>query len=79
MRLDDMATLPHNWDSYGAAPISREVIDKAALVLAILERFGGHWDCVPMSSGGIQIEQHQYGYDIEVSIERATSNTKGGE
>jgi hypothetical protein len=75
MLLSEMYKLEKNWDSYGAERPDDATIEKATLMLSILERYGGHWDCVPCSSGGIQIEMHQYGWDIELSIERSTSNT----
>jgi hypothetical protein len=75
VNLDDIANLPENWDSYGAKPIGADVIAKVKATFPVLPP--GWWDCVPCSSGGIQLEQHADGWDIEISIERATSNTEG--
>jgi hypothetical protein len=75
MHLDDMVKLPKGWDSYDAEPISAEVIAKVKATFPVLPP--GWWDCVPMSSGGVQLEQHQDGWDIEISIERATPKPGG--
>lgn len=56
--LDDLRALEPNWDSYGAATIS-----EAALTTASYLCF------VPTVNGGIQIELHAGGMDIEVEID----------
>jgi hypothetical protein len=60
--------LKRDWDSYGAAPIDERVIQKA---YEIWRQVSGSWSVVPMSNGGVQLEQHRDGFDIEIIIERA--------
>lgn len=70
--LQMLEDLKPNWDSYGAPPLDKETILKAFDVWRQLDGLSGHWSVVPMSSGGIQIEQHRDGWDIEVVIERCS-------
>ncbi len=50
--------LDQGWDSYGGKPITAEAI-------LTVESFA----VVPSSSGGIQLEMHRDGIDIEIQIE----------
>jgi hypothetical protein len=77
MRLDDMVNLPKGWDGYDADPIEPEVIAKVKATFPTLPP--GWWDAVPMSSGGVQLEQHAGGWDIEISIERARQSAPNPE
>lgn len=52
-----LAELPHNWDSYGAKPITSRAI-------MTLENFS----VVPLSNGGIQLEAHQGDTHVEIVI-----------
>ena len=54
MQLMDME---EGWDTYGAPKISREAI-----------RTIEHFATVPTSDGGIQLEIHRDGFDIEIEI-----------
>ena len=49
--------LPENWNSYGALPISGAAI-KAAESMSI----------VPTCNGGVQLEWHINGHDIEIEF-----------
>lgn len=65
-KLDELRTLQPGWDGHGAPPI-----DERAIVTA--HRFGAHFDrdymgITPTSLGGIQLEWHRDGYDIELEI-----------
>lgn len=68
-KLDELAKLPQGWDSYGGTPPRADCLAKARQLALLLPP--GHWDIVPMSNGGIQIEQHCDGLDIELMIESA--------
>jgi hypothetical protein len=68
--LWQMRHLENNWDSYGAEPVDGRAINKA---LDILETLPGLWDAVPCVDGGVQLEQHRDGFDIEIEI-RAVPN-----
>lgn len=54
---EQLLALEANWDSYGAPMI-------ASAAIATVERFA----TVPTSEGGIQLEIHKDGYDIEILI-----------
>lgn len=56
-RLNELASLVQDWDSYGAGPI-----DRSALRTADALTF------VPTPHGGIQIELHAGGIDLEIEI-----------
>jgi hypothetical protein len=72
-QLDDMLHLKPNWDSYGAKQIDIDCIRAAK---EILRPLNGRWQAVPMSNGGVQLEKHSDGIDIEITICRATLETK---
>jgi len=61
-----LLALKENWDSYGAPIISKIAVDAALQlrnVLATVPSF------VPMSNGGVQIEWHSRGFDVELEIQ----------
>lgn len=61
-----LLALKENWDSYGAPIISKIAVDAALQlrnVLAAVPSF------VPMSNGGVQLEWHSQGFDVELEIE----------
>lgn len=68
-QLENMRTLPANWDSYGAVVIDHRCIDRAHAVLNELQTVG--WAAVPCTDGGVQLERHQDGLDIEIWIDVA--------
>lgn len=63
--------LKEDWDSYGAAPIDDRCIRKA---YELWWQLSGDWQVVPTNRGGVQLEQHKDGFDIEIMIERAADN-----
>ena len=61
----NLLALKENWDSYGAPIISKMAVDAALRlwnVLATVPSF------VPMSNGGVQIEWHSQGFNVELEI-----------
>jgi hypothetical protein len=55
--LDELASMKNNWDGrHGLAP-TKQAIEVASVVCAI-----------PLGSGGIQLELHAGGSDIEIEI-----------
>ena len=60
-KLQALATLLPNWDSYGGRPSSRLALDGA-------RRFFDGAQVVPMSDGGIQLEWHLPGFDLEIDV-----------
>lgn len=65
IKLKKLADLKDNWDSYGAIPIKKLSIIKAG---ELLEKLDYNFIIVPTSDGGIQLEQHKDGYDIEIYV-----------
>lgn len=73
-------TFPHamlrglkaNWNSYGAPPIDERCIEKA---FALWRQLDGEWQVVPCNDGGVQLEQHRDGFDIEITVNRAGLET----
>ncbi len=55
-----LSTLQQDWDSYGAGPLS-------PLALAVADAF---W-VVPGADGGVQLELHAGGMEIEISVNPA--------
>jgi hypothetical protein len=65
-----LLALPDNWDSYGARPVEMSLLEVALGLVAIL------WNdntpppaLVPMQSGGVQLEWHTNGIDLEIGVE----------
>lgn len=77
-KLAEFRHLPPNWDSYGAPMIERSAIDKAQRFVSVLVTcIGGNWTPVPCPDGGVQLEQHEDGFDIEITIR--TAERRSGE
>ncbi len=53
----ELLSLKHGWDSYGGHPISTNAIATI-----------GEFRVVPCSDGGVQLEIHRDGWDIEITI-----------
>lgn len=73
-RLDEIAGLEGNWDSYHALPISPEAIDTGRRVLAVIAMLTEispnlAAQVVPTVDGGVQMEWHEGGWNAEISIE----------
>lgn len=56
-QIKSLHELEFNWDSYGSKPIARPA-------LAVLESL--HFS--PLSDGGVQIEFHLHGHNVEIVI-----------
>lgn len=67
-RLEEFKALKQGWDSYGGKPISPVSIDWAKVLLG---RLGPGWTPVPLSDGGVQLEFHEQGVDIEIVIDES--------
>jgi hypothetical protein len=74
-RLEQFAKLEANWDSYDAAPIAGDAIDRAARLLRLVSGFG--WlvgdAALPFAvalspDGGIQVEWCRPKAEIEVRV-----------
>lgn len=69
--INTLLSLPPGWDTYGALAPSVEAAKKAISILRSLARAGGRMPAiVPTSTGGIQLEWHNSGVDVEIEIEQ---------
>ena len=58
-----------NWDSYGAHPISTTSVETAvSLLLQVMQDHSVPPAVVPTSSGGVQLEWHLRGIDLEAEV-----------
>lgn len=76
LQLAQMRHLPMGWDSYGAPMIDRLAILAAQQLVTDGIR-GDQWAAVPCPDGGVQLEAHHDGLDIEISIRRSEPQTEG--
>ena len=66
IRLDKLRELKEDWDNDGAKAPTEEAIDTAERVLNMLREVPGQ--AVPCTDGGVQIEWHSHGLDVEFRI-----------
>ncbi len=67
-KMVKLLSLEAGWDSYGAAQICPlQVVAAIALLRRIVKEVGtSRPSVVPTSKGGVQLEWHEQGYDIEI-------------
>lgn len=71
--LQKLTALGANWDSYGAVPIDRKNVIRALELLGDVMHFDTlPPQVVPTSGGGIQLEWHVNGVNLEIEIEEAS-------
>jgi len=67
--LGDLLHLPPNWDSYGAKPVDQRNIGAALeLLIRIMQDDTPAPSVVPTTTGGVQLEWHLQGIDLEVEV-----------
>lgn len=67
--LQALLKLPANWDSYGARPIRAEIVGEVADLLRKIVQPGTPQPAVvPTVQGGVQLEWHTCGIDLEIEI-----------
>lgn len=67
--LKQLSTLKKDWDSYGSERISAvSIVEALRTLVDVLPKEGSAPAFVPASGGGIQLEWHDGGFDIEVQI-----------
>lgn len=68
-QLAKLLSMPPDWDSYGAYPIDRHKAAAALdLVWIAIESGAPVPAIVPTSDGGIQLEWHRRGVDLEIRV-----------
>jgi hypothetical protein len=72
-RLCALGELPSNWDSYGGLPIEPScAVGAAGLMLSLMDRTTPIPSLVPTNRGGIQLEWHENGVDLEIEVSTAS-------
>jgi hypothetical protein len=68
-RLEKLTQYPFGWNSYSAPPLRQDTADFALHVLkTIMKRETPFPQIVPSSTGGVQLEWHERGVDLELHI-----------
>jgi hypothetical protein len=69
-RLQELASLPAGWNSYNAKPVSSKSVHRLATTLfdIVLRDDLPTGAIVPTSAGGLQIEWHRRGADVEINV-----------
>lgn len=69
--LFQLIELDENWNSYGAVPVNWECIVTAVeIVLQFFNDSTPSPSVVPTSAGGVQLEWHRGGADLEIEVPR---------
>jgi hypothetical protein len=67
IRFAELLALPHNWDGHGGDSIAPEAVEAAGRFLAtVMSSSTPAPTIVPTSSGGLQLEWHRGGFDVEL-------------
>lgn len=70
-KINQLLRLPRGWDGYGSEPISQSVARFALDALSsAATAFMSAPSVVPVAGGGLQMEWHEGGVDIELCIPR---------
>lgn len=68
--IAELGQLNENWDSYGARRIDPRCVEAAVNLLhAVLDVATPRPTVVPTSRGGVQLEWHRGGIDLEIEIQ----------
>lgn len=71
-RLNELVRLPLGWDGHDGRPVELDVaVFAAQFLLQTLEPDGPAPLVVPLSYGGVQLEWHENGIDLEIEVEAA--------
>ena len=69
-RISELGDLQENWDSYGARSVDPHcAVATVRLLLSLCDPHKPKPAIVPTSRGGIQLEWHRAGADLEIEIE----------
>ena len=68
-KLDELASLPPNWNSYRAAPVKRTCLFAAVqLLLSVMQDKSPTPAIVPTNRGTVLLEWHKRGIDLEIDV-----------
>ena len=69
-KISELGDLEEDWDSYGARPVDPQcAIATVTLLLSVFDSSTPKPSIVPTSRGGIQLEWHRAGANLEIEIE----------
>lgn len=69
-RMRELVVLPVGWDGHDGQPVNIDVAEFAVqFLLQTLEPDSSAPQVVPLSYGGIQLEWHENGIDLEIEVE----------
>jgi hypothetical protein len=65
----DLLQMPPNWDGYAASQMDEQIVRQALLLLAeVMENDAPPPSVVPLSDGGVQVEWHRHGRNLEIEF-----------
>lgn len=68
-RLASIMRLSENWDSYGAQVVTVDsILSAIQLLVAVMKQGTPMPYILPTPTGGVQLEWHQFGIDLEVEV-----------
>src|SRR4029077_2111673 len=68
-RLRELSQLPSNWDHHGAPPIeTSDLVEALKTLTRVMAPDTPAPAIVPISSGGLQMEWHRAGLDVEIVV-----------
>jgi hypothetical protein len=68
-RISELTGLQENWDGYGAHKVDAKWVAEAVMFLTQIAHPGiAEPSIVPLVDGGLQIEWHRAGLDVEVAL-----------
>lgn len=69
-RISELGDLEEGWDSYGACPVDPQcAVATVNFLFSMLDASTPKPSIVPTSRGGIQLEWHRAGADLEIEVE----------
>lgn len=72
-KISELGDLEEDWDSYGAQPIDpRCAVTAAEIILNLMDSEMPAPSIVPTTGGGVQLEWHRAGADLEIEIQSPT-------
>ena len=72
-KISELGNLEEGWDSYGARPVDPQcAVAAVEFLLYVLDASLPKPSIVPTNRGGIQLEWHRAGADLEIEIESPT-------
>ncbi|HWK25917.1 MAG TPA: hypothetical protein VNS09_05100 [Solirubrobacter sp.] len=68
-RISDLTALAMNWDSYGARPVEADLaLQAVTFLMRVAFEEVPEPSIVPLGDGGIQLEWHVAGIDLEIAF-----------